>query len=757
MRLFKVAPFFLILLTMAVPVSANNTAPPPQQPQQQPSAFRQKITTITEIMARMGLVAAEHAPAGATRAVGRVLNNPVLGMAEPFLNPENAANIKETVEAAYRQQQTGTMNKSAAKQLQELEEMERQQFAPPPSQPSPPPAPTAALSPPNRTPPASWSNPSPPQTTVAPPPSANAAPASPPPVRQPQTTYVAPPQPQPVQVAPGQVAPVQVAPVQVAPVQVAMVQPAAPRPAPTPGGISLSFAAAANLAIKLDLEAFHAEEGRLTFGGREGNAQLVDAPLFMTALRLACERSSPYMSLDADDGAAWTRSVERAGDEIWPRIRDDFGYNAALAADAKEELKVRSVSLRRDYPKIWSEMQAKYPALKTRLVFKPDWLAQTRFGEIMYTADVLLKELSSGVPMVKPSKEVRATLVDGYQSSKVREVLRGLVDSVGDIPPERAAHSSYRLWFDIAPDPKENTNEFKPSISMLDGEHGKDDASLKLQELMKNAGYRDPSTRAMLTRAVAVADNSLDLSRVWPQMFVRGHDIAQGKDVRSMNADLIKLAVDVNQRISAYAAKYDELRQLTEVFRLYVAAVAMAERSPDACQSIRGLPLLKTERPAKPLPEFHPTEVTYTVASFTAGTKDGKRRWHYQTSSFDGGVAIRAANVLGDAKSNPLPTPVTREIADQSKTRFTDPAWQAQSGRGYFALTLDDPQLLQKLKTTPNLDPADAIIKMHPQLAVLLDQQPAGPKAAPPAGRPNGGPGMLDDVDDSEGATVIVR
>jgi hypothetical protein len=536
-----------------------------------------------------------------------------------------------------------------------------------------------------------------------------------------------------------------------------MVQPAAPRPAPTPGGISLSFAAAANLAIKLDLEAFHAEEGRLTFGGREGNAQLVDAPLFMTALRLACERSSPYMSLDADDGAAWTRSVERAGDEIWPRIRDDFGYNAALAADAKEELKVRSVSLRRDYPKIWSEMQAKYPALKTRLVFKPDWLAQTRFGEIMYTADVLLKELSSGVPMVKPSKEVRATLVDGYQSSKVREVLRGLVDSVGDIPPERAAHSSYRLWFDIAPDPKENTNEFKPSISMLDGEHGKDDASLKLQELMKNAGYRDPSTRAILTRAVAVADNSLDLSRVWPQMFVRGHDIAQGKDVRSMNADLIKLAVDVNQRISAYAAKYDELRQLTEVFRLYVAAVAMAERSPAACQSIRGLPLLKTERPAKPLPEFHPTEVTYTVASFTAGTKDGKRRWHYQTSSFDGGVAIRAANVLGDAKSNPLPTPVTREIADQSKTRFTDPAWQAQSGRGYFALTLDDPQLLQKLKTTPNLDPADAIIKMHPQLAVLLDQQPAGPKAAPPAGRPNGGPGMLDDVDDSEGATVIVR
>jgi hypothetical protein len=40
--------------------------------------------------------------------------------------------------------------------------------------------------------------------------------------------------------------------------------------------------------------------------------------------------------------------------------------------------------------------------LRSKLVFHPEGLRDTRFGEILYKADVLLKELSSGIPVLVP-------------------------------------------------------------------------------------------------------------------------------------------------------------------------------------------------------------------------------------------------------------------------------------------------------------------------------------------------------------------
>ena len=48
-----------------------------------------------------------------------------------------------------------------------------------------------------------------------------------------------------------------------------------------------------------------------------------------------------------------------------------------------------------------------HPNFKAQLVFRPEWLRQTRFGEILYKGDLLLKELSEGVPLLGAT-ELRA-------------------------------------------------------------------------------------------------------------------------------------------------------------------------------------------------------------------------------------------------------------------------------------------------------------------------------------------------------------
>lgn len=61
------------------------------------------------------------------RGVGQVHTNPVLEMAGPFLDPENARNIDAAVRGARRQAQTGTMNENASRQMRDaMDELERQ-------------------------------------------------------------------------------------------------------------------------------------------------------------------------------------------------------------------------------------------------------------------------------------------------------------------------------------------------------------------------------------------------------------------------------------------------------------------------------------------------------------------------------------------------------------------------------------------------------------------------------------------------------
>src|SRR5262249_39586318 len=140
----------------------------------------------------------------------------------------------------------------------------------------------------------------------------------------------------------------------------------------------------------------------------------IDAALFLTAIRLACEPREPYFSLDPD-GPSWGRDGEVAFEALWSRIKN--AYAPDLKSDRGEKpgstVDLKVVSASRDYPDIWREIEARHPHFRSKLVFSPEWMRETRFGEILYKADVLLKELSSGGAILSKGR-LRASSVKGY-------------------------------------------------------------------------------------------------------------------------------------------------------------------------------------------------------------------------------------------------------------------------------------------------------------------------------------------------------
>jgi hypothetical protein len=66
----------------------------------------------------------------------------------------------------------------------------------------------------------------------------------------------------------------------------------------TPGGISLSKAAAARTPLNLDLDGAYYKDGEVVLSGRYDPEHRLDAALLLTAIRLACESDDPYFSLD---------------------------------------------------------------------------------------------------------------------------------------------------------------------------------------------------------------------------------------------------------------------------------------------------------------------------------------------------------------------------------------------------------------------------------------------------------------------------
>jgi hypothetical protein len=376
--------------------------------------------------------------------------------------------------------------------------------------------------------------------------------------------------------------------------------------------------------------------------GRSDRESGFDAALLLTALRAACEPTDPYFSLDPIDVAAWNADGQSASAALWQRIKGDLNRGrkpVATRRNAASSLTVRSVWARRDYPRLWREMSQNHPNLKARLVFRPEWLRQTRFGEILYKGDILLKELASGVPLLGTTG-LRAGAIQGYVSASLRGVTRGLRSVFEDGLSDNTSPQwqSNRLWFDLAPPPVDPMALSWTSVAMAQPPKEPEELA-KLESVMRGRGLLPQQTSIkLLERTIAKDADALDVSHIYPKMFVRR--TKDGKDIQGSDPDLDGLSDDLNQNVEEYVAQYRELQLLNELFRAYIVAVQITEQNEGVCGRLKALPLLDAERVFAPLPEFHPSELFITIGMYEFSVPKGRRLLTMNARSVNGGVSI---------------------------------------------------------------------------------------------------------------------
>lgn len=462
--------------------------------------------------------------------------------------------------------------------------------------------------------------------------------------------------------------------------------PSTPGASSTPGGISLSKAAASRMALNITLEGAYYKDGRLVLSGRETSEQTLDSALLLTALRAACETGDPYFSLDPDSGA-WLEEGEKAFATLWERVKADVGWERRVKADQRtvrsHSLLVRNIWARRDYPQLWSAIASEYPHLRSQLVFRPLWLQQTRFGEILYKADVLLKELASGTSVLEPGP-LRAAGVDGYVSQLGRENANSLFASVHGQKIEKKWKAS-RLWFDIAPRTPTAGGGFDAQ-TIRSGADRELFATLKEHGLVPGDRPYSPPVLQLVKDG-----DALDLTKVFPTMFVRRHDFVRGVDLPDDDVVMNAFASDVNDSIEKYVSRYKELQALTEVVRAYVAAVHVANNNESICRRLSGFELLESEKMDRPLPAFHPSELNVMVARYAAG--DGRRAvrtMFVSATTVQGGVTIAGKSFYSTGPVVAAATALTRSLKAETAQPAQSTAWKGAEGRQFIAFALDN-------------------------------------------------------------------
>jgi hypothetical protein len=416
------------------------------------------------------------------------------------------------------------------------------------------------------------------------------------------------------------------------------------------GGIALTKAVADRLALNIELEAMYFRDGRIVLVGRDSRTTRIDAALVLTALRLACESGDPFFSLDPVDGVAWNRQSQEATKAVWEQVKDRFSPEAGLAEIPGTRKLVAGLSFRtyavsRDFATVWSELKSRYPELRVRLVFRPEWLRLTRLGEILYLADLLLKELTNGLAIVQADGPLRAARLPRYIAPYQRQVLRSLL--VRSPTKEFDTWTGHRLWFDFIP--AAGSADGPPKAHLIPD---LDRASLPaLYRGLKGAGILDLSTVPVKAAPVHSTERVTDVSQVYPKMFVRRHDHALGQDVAGADPDLDTLAADVNARTSDYIDAYQELRDLTDVFRAYVASIKIVQQDRRVCGFVEGLPLTEEERVQTPLPELHPSELFITAARYLWSDSRSRHSVMASAHSVSGGIGLSGRKYLATAAS----------------------------------------------------------------------------------------------------------
>jgi hypothetical protein len=424
-----------------------------------------------------------------------------------------------------------------------------------------------------------------------------------------------------------------------------------------PGGISLSGAAAIGMPIEIDVDAiqYDATNNSIVLSGRgTSEPQVFDAAIFLTALRLGCSKTDPYFSLDPPDWSIYPDQLSHALADLDTYANELANQLLSGGVTTSSPTMTNGVELRgpvivglsmfeRDQAR-YRAMLSRYPALRPRLVFKPEWLRETRLGKILYDADVVLKEFSEGLGALNPGQQAAVGNVAGYVSSRQRKLANALRFQLGLGRLEESNYvHTWRMWLDLAEtgdgfSPQPSYRNPEPTPELLARAAGA--ANIRLI----NEGLIAFSSGPANVRPVEIIDsNSIrDLSMIVPRMFTRGQE--DGRDISGYDPDLRRVANDVNDRFWTYAEQYPELRRLVQVFRAYVAGRKIAEAAPSFCTGldVSKFPLLPAERILEALPMVHPyplLSVQIGLLKVTSADSRWMTRFQYVTG-YAGGVSI---------------------------------------------------------------------------------------------------------------------
>jgi hypothetical protein len=447
-----------------------------------------------------------------------------------------------------------------------------------------------------------------------------------------------------------------------------------------PGGISLSKAAAERIPLNLSIEGAIIEGGRIVLSGRRNTENTIDAALFLTALRASCEDSDPYFSLDPDDLLTWINETNQASEDFYKYINSDLNkwtIRKGFRPSTPSILAFHTISASRDYPRVWNSILGKYPNLKSRLVFRPEWLRQTRFGEILYKADVLLKELGGGAPMLG-TPQLRASAIGGYISGTQRIAARTLLSKYHDWPEKPANTARGRIWYDLS-ESSEVSADAPESIPPDKSE---------LYGLLARQGLLDDAAKQLVPASLAESGGALDLSAVFPRMYVRVVDPVTHRDGTGNFPGLNELTASANKSPEKYAAAYKEFQLLVEAFRAYLVAVHVKKLEPRVCTNIPGA-LLDSERTSSPLPDYHPTDFALSVGWYEYSDRNFRRAIGGTGGLFQGGVSIGATRYLREFAQKVADTPVIQELRVEVAKPIQDFNWKEASDRQFIAFNLD--------------------------------------------------------------------
>jgi hypothetical protein len=167
-------------------------------------------------------------------------------------------------------------------------------------------------------------------------------------------------------------------------------------------------------------------------------------------------------------------------------------------------------------------------------------------------------------------------------------------------------------------------------------------------------------------------------------MFVRVRDPVTYKDSSAQFPGLDELVAQANQTPTRYAAAYSEYEQLIEVFRAYIVAVLATHAHSSLC-SLLPSELLDAEKVSSPLPAYHPTDFTVTMAWYEYADKKGRRVIGVPGGLFQGGVSIGADRFLENATSTTAVTPIIAALQTEAAKAIDSFSRNNDTGRVFLA------------------------------------------------------------------------